>query len=143
MLKKIPDILSSDILKCLMDMGHGEELVIADANFPATGTGQRVLYAKGVNIPDLLEAVLKFFPLDNYVSEPVGVMQPADIHRQTPTVWSKYKQIIAASEECEKFTDFEHIGRDDFYERTRKAFAVVSTSETCLYANVILKKGVV
>ncbi|HOK66324.1 MAG TPA: L-fucose mutarotase [Anaerohalosphaeraceae bacterium] len=141
MLKGIPAILSPELLKVLMEMGHGDELVLADGNFPACSNARRLIRADGLMIPPLLEAVLKFFPLDQYVQRPAVLMQVVPGDPTRPTIWEEYRRIIRAS--GEKFTDFEQIERHAFYERARNAFAIVATSEPALYANLILKKGVV
>ncbi|MBM4102894.1 MAG: L-fucose mutarotase [Planctomycetes bacterium] len=141
MLKNISSILSPELLKVLMEMGHGDEIVIADGNFPAASIAQRLIRADGHSVPPILEAVLKLFPLDIYVKKPVALMQlvPGDTVK-TP-IWEEYRSIIKAS--GEKFDDFENVERFAFYERARKAYAVIATSESALYANIILKKGVV
>jgi L-fucose mutarotase len=140
MLKGIPSILSPELLKILMEMGHGDELVIADGNFPAASIAKRLIRSDGNMIPELLEAVLKFFPLDKYVELPVSLMAvvPGDPYK--PTIWEKYRAIC---KKHEHFTDFEKVERFAFYERAKNAYAVIATSETALYANVILKKGVI
>ena len=143
MLKNIPDIISPALMNVLMEMGHGDELVLADANFPATELGKRVVYASGHGVPAVLEAVLKLMPLDIFVEKPVLLMQTGPQFPDTPPVWDAFKAVLAGSDEAPHFKEFEWLERFDFYERTRKAFAVVSTSETSLYANIILKKGVV
>lgn len=141
MLKYIPGILSPELLKVLMEMGHGDEIVIADGNFPAASIAQRLIRADGHGVPPVLEAILKLFPLDIYVPQPVALMQvvPGDTVK-TP-IWDQYRKILKDS--GEKFTDFEHVERFAFYERAKKAFAVIATGESALYANIILKKGVV
>jgi L-fucose mutarotase len=141
MLKGIPNILSPELLKILMEMGHGDEIVIADGNFPAASIAQRLIRLDGHSVPEVLEAVLKVFPLDIYVEKPVMLMQvvPGD-DVETP-IWDKYDKIIRAS--GEKFDGFDNIERFTFYERAKKAYAVVATSESALYANIILKKGLV
>jgi L-fucose mutarotase len=140
MLKQIPSVLSPDLLKILMEMGHGDEIVIADGNFPSASIAQRLVRSDGNMVPQLLDAILKFFPLDPYVELPVALMAvvPGDTYK--PTIWDTYREII---KKHEKFSDFEYVERFAFYERAKKAFAVIATSETALYANVILKKGVV
>jgi L-fucose mutarotase len=124
-----------------MEMGHGDELVIADGNFPAVSIAQRLVRSDGNMVPELLEAVLRFFPLDPYVEAPVALMQvvPGDTYK--PTIWDTYKEIIRKFPN--KNSAIENVERFAFYERAKKAFAVVATSETSLYANIILKKGVV
>lgn len=141
MLKNIPSILSPELLKILMEMGHGDELVIADGNFPAASIARRLVRADGHGVPAMLEAVLKLFPLDIYVPNPVALMQvvPGDTVK-TP-IWDEYRAIVKAS--GEPFSDFEHVERFAFYERAKQAYAVVATGESALYANIILKKGVV
>jgi len=140
MLKNIPPILSPELLKVLMEMGHGDEIVLADGNFPAASVAQRLLRCDGHGVPELLEAVLKFFPLDIYVEKPVGPMAVVPGDKTQPTIWETYRTIVRNS--GERFSDFEFIERFAFYERAKKAYAVVATSEKALYANVILKKGV-
>lgn len=141
MLKNIPGILSPEFLKILMEMGHGDEIVIADGNFPAASIAQRLVRLDGHMIPDILDALLKLFPLDTYVEKPVGLMAVMDGDPYKPVIWEVYKKKIEASKE--PFKDFEYIERFAFYERAKKAYAVVATGETALYANIILKKGVV
>lgn len=141
MLKNIPSILSPQLLKILMEMGHGDELVIADGNFPSASIAQRLVRLDGHGCPTVLEAILKLFPLDIYVDKPVALMQvvPGD-DVETP-IWDQYRKIIKAS--GEKFDDFDMVERFAFYERAKKAYAVIATSESALYANIILKKGII
>jgi len=141
MLKKIPRMLSQELLKILMEMGHGDEIVIADGNFPSASIAQRLIRLDGLGTCVVLEAVLKFFPLDIYVDKPVGLMQVVPGDKVKPVIWKEYKKIIKSS--GEKFNDFEFIERFDFYERAKKAYAVIATSELALYANILLKKGIV
>lgn len=140
MLKGIPSIISPGLLKILMEMGHGDELVIADGNFPAASIARRLVRSDGNMVPPLLKAVLKFFPLDPYVKSPVSIMSLVPGETYKPVIWEKYRAIL---KKHEHFTDFEYVERFAFYERARQAFAVIATSETALYANIILKKGVV
>ncbi|MBN1507735.1 MAG: L-fucose mutarotase [Sedimentisphaerales bacterium] len=140
MLKGIPPIISPELLLVLMEMGHGDEIVLADGNFPAASTAQRLLRADGHGVAELLEAVLKFFPLDVYVDKPVALMAVVPGDKAKPTIWEQYRKIITAS--GEQFSEFEFVERFAFYERAQDAYAVVATSEKALYANVILKKGV-
>lgn len=141
MLKNIPSILSPKLLRILMEMGHGDEIVLADGNFPAASVAQRLVRCDGHGIPELLEAVLRLFPLDSYVEQPVALMSVVPGDRTKPTIWKRYRALIAASNE--PFSDFEFVERFAFYERARRAYAVVATSEAALYANIILKKGVI
>lgn len=141
MLKLIPSILSPDLLKILMEMGHGDEIVIADGNFPSASVAQQLVRLDGHGIPEILEAILKLFPLDTYVEKPVGLMavMPGDPYK--PIIWNKYRKILETEKEV--FKDFEYIERFAFYERAKKAYAIIATGETSLYANMFLKKGVV
>ncbi|MFZ0453200.1 MAG: RbsD/FucU domain-containing protein [Ignavibacteriaceae bacterium] len=141
MLKNIPGILSPELLKILMEMGHGDEIVIGDGNFPAASIAQRLLRLDGHGIPVVLKAILKFFPLDAYVEKPVGLMAVTPGENYNPVIWNEYREIILISKE--PFKEFEFIEKYAFYEKARKAYAVVATSESALYANIILKKGVV
>jgi L-fucose mutarotase len=141
MLKHIPSILSPDLLKILMEMGHGDEIVIADGNFPSASMAQRLVRLDGHGTPEILEAILGLFPLDTYVEKPVGLMavMPGDSYK--PVIWEVYKKKIIESKE--PFKDFDYIEKFAFYERAKKAYAVIATGESALYANIILKKGVV
>jgi L-fucose mutarotase len=140
MLKNVPPILSPELMKTLMEMGHGDEIVLADGNFPAASVARRLVRCDGHGVPELLEAVLKFFPLDIYVDRPVALMAVVPGDKTRPTIWEQYRTLIKNS--GEKFSDFEFVERFAFYERARHAYAVVATSEKALYANIILKKGV-
>jgi L-fucose mutarotase len=141
LLKHIPNILSPELLKVLMEMGHGDEIVIADGNFPAASIAQKLLRLDGHGVPEVLKAILKFFPLDPYVEKPVALMEIVPGDKVDPVIWQSYRDLI--KKEYESFTEFEFIERFAFYERAKKAYAVIATSESALYANIILKKGVV
>lgn len=141
MLKGIPKILSPELVKVLMEMGHSDQIVIADGNFPAETMGKKVIRADGHGVPELLEAILKLFPLDQYIEQPVKLMQvvPGDPYK--PEIWDQYKEIIKAVGENE--AGIENVERFEFYERAKEAFAVIATGEKALYANIILQKGVI
>jgi L-fucose mutarotase len=141
LLKLIPGILNPDLLKILMEMGHGDEIVIVDGNFPAASIAQRLVRLDGHNVPEVLEAILKFLPLDTYVEKPAVLMSVVPGDNIKPDIWEKYKKIIINIKE--PFTEFDYIERFAFYERAKKAYAIIATSESALYANIILKKGVV
>jgi L-fucose mutarotase len=141
MLKGIPPVLSPDLLKILMEMGHGDEIVLADGNFPAASHAQRLVRCDGLDIPPLLEAVLRLFPLDTYVDKPVALMAVVPGDTVKPVIWETYRKIVR--EVSGETADFDYLEREAFYQRARKAHAVVATSEKALYANVLLKKGVV
>lgn len=139
MLKNIPSILPPELLKILMEMGHGDELVIGDGNFPAAACAQRLVRCDGHSVPAILDAILKLFPLDTYVDAPVALMDNGD-EANRPPIWAEYEKIVEKNEGEKKF---ELVERFDFYDRAKKAYAIVSTGETAIYANVIIKKGVV
>ena len=141
MLKRIPAILSPELLKVLMEMGHGDELCLADGNFPAAAWAKRLVRLDGHGVPVLLEAVLRYLPLDTFVDHPVAVMQTADGRR--PPVWDEYEAAIGKHESAAFGNGFEVVERFAFYERAKQCYAIVATGETALYANVILKKGVI
>lgn len=140
MLNGIPKILSSDLLKLLMDMGHGDELVIGDGNFPAAAMGVPVVHLDGHGVPEVLEAILKFFPLDAYVAQPVALMDIIPGDTIVPTIWEKYRESLQA---FGYESGMEKMERYAFYNRARRAFCVIATSEPAQYANIILKKGIV
>ncbi len=139
MLKGIPPILSPELLKILMEMGHGDEIVIGDGNFPAASLAKRLVRLDGHGVPEILDAVLALMPLDTYVAEPAALMATTQGDPE-PEIWKIYEQIVEKREPGKKI-GFEE--RFAFYERTKKAYAVIATGETAVYANIILKKGVV
>jgi L-fucose mutarotase len=141
MLKGIPNILSPELLKILMEMGHGDEIVIADGNFPAASNAQRLIRCDGHNVPDLLASILELFPLDTFVKQPVSLMDVVPGDKYKPEIWDIYRQIVNKYDS--HFTDFEIIERFEFYIRAKKAYAIVATSEMARYANIILKKGII
>ena len=138
MLKGISPLLSPELLKVLDEMGHGDEIVFADANFPTVSTGKRIVRADGIGAVELLDAVLQLFPLDQFVEAPVTLMDPAGGLDHDPPVWEAFGRIIEKHQpgvRCEK------IDRFAFYERAKNAYATVATGENALYACVIIKKG--
>lgn len=139
MLKGIPSIISPELLKILAEMGHGDEIVIGDGNFPAASNAKRLVRCDGHGVPELLDAILGLFPLDPYVESPVILMQVTPGDNVVPVIWDEYRAIVAKHGEW-KFSEIE---RFDFYERAKTAYAIIATGEAALYANVILKKGVV
>lgn len=141
MLKRIPAVISPDLLKILMEMGHGDELVIADGNFPAASMAQRLVRADGLGGAVMLDAILQLLPLDQYVSAPAALMAVVPGDTVIPVIWDEYRTIIKRHEDG--FVDFDLVERFAFYERAKTAYAVLATSEAALYANVILKKGVI
>lgn len=141
MLKGISKLISPELLKTLMEMGHGDEIVIGDANFPAASHAQRLVRCDGHDIPSLLDAILRLLPLDQYVSHPAALMQVVPGDQVETTIWDTYRAIIEQHSGLKE--PFEQVERFAFYERSRKAYAIVSSGEGALYANIILKKGVI
>ena len=138
MLKGIPKIISPELLKIMMEMGHGDEIVIGDGNFPGASMNARCVRCDGHDAVDLLKAMLELFPLDTY-AKPAYIMAKTPGDTVATPIWDEYAEIIKpyTSEELVQVERFE------FYERAKKAYAVVMTGESALYANIILKKGVV
>lgn len=141
MLKGIPSILTPQLLKILMEMGHGDELVIGDGNFPAASMAQRLVRCDGHAVPPLLDAILALMPLDTFVDSPVALMQVVGGGGDEPPIWQTYRDIVGTR--SPDASGIEHVERFAFYERAKQAYAIVASGESALYANVILKKGVV
>lgn len=141
MLIGIPNILSPELLKILMEMGHGDEIVLADGNFPAASNAKRLIRCDGHNLPDLLDAILQLFPLDARMKQPVSLMGVDQDDNYIPEITKTFKLIVSKYDS--HITDFEIVERFEFYERAKKAYAIVATSEMARYANIILKKGVI
>jgi L-fucose mutarotase len=141
MLKGLEPLLSADLLHVLRSMGHGDDLVIADANFPAATMGRRVVRLDGVSSPRALEAVLSLMPLDDFVSEPCARIEVVGDPDAVPEVCKEFQKVIDKAEGG-RFK-LAKIERFSFYERAREAFAVVQTGEIRLYGCVLLKMGVI
>ena len=140
MLIGISPLISPELLATLHRMGHGDEIVFADAHFPGHSVNERVIRADGIQIAPLLDAVLPLFALDTYVESPLVMMAAVPGDTLDPAVEERYRKAIDRH-----WPDAPPIARIDrfaFYERARKAFAVVMTGETAKYGNIILKKGV-
>ncbi len=141
MLKNIPPSFSPELLKIMMEMGHLDDLVIGDGNFPGASHARNLIRCDGLGIPALLDDILQFFPLDDINPCCVTLMEVSRKGYGTPPVWEEYRRII---EKREGRTDcIEWLPRYDFYDRAKQAYAVVTTSESALFGNIIIKKGVV
>lgn len=140
MLKGISPLLSPELLAVLARMGHGDEIILADAHFPGETFNKYVLRADGLRIPDLLEAILPLFELDSYVPAPLSMMAAVEGDQLDASVEESYLKAIHKTNP--KIAPIERIDRFAFYDRARSAFAVVMTGETAKYGNIILKKGV-
>jgi L-fucose mutarotase len=139
MLKGIKPCISPELLKVLSEMGHGDEIVLADAHFPGHSVNSRVLRSDGLRIAELLDGILPLFELDSY-APPLVMMAAVAGDRLDPAVEKFYMKSIHAHAPRTKAP--EQIDRFAFYERARTAFAVVMTGETAKYGNILLKKGV-
>ena len=143
MLKGIPKFLSPELLKALSEMGHGDRLVIADGNFPAESKGKDaiVIRCDGHGIPEILEAVLTVFPLDDFVDKAAWLMQVPG-GGEEPEIWKKYRDIIEKHERkgTELLAD---MPKPEFMEETRKTYLIIASGESALYANIMLQKGCV
>jgi L-fucose mutarotase len=140
MLKGISPLLSPDLLAVLCRMGHGDEIVLADAHFPGHSVNALTLRADGVGIPALLGAILPVFELDSYVDAPLVMMAAVAGDKLDPCVEKNYRAAI--ERHAPKAPAIAYIDRFSFYDRARKAFAVVMTGEVCKYGNILLVKGV-
>ncbi len=139
MLKGINPILSPQLLKILSEMGHGDEIIIADGNFPGANLARNLVRADGISCVDMLDAVLSVFPLDkadtkNFILMATGEGEP------TPAIWAEYETVL---NKHEPDAHMEQLERFAYYERAKKAYAVIATGETAIYANILLKKGCV
>jgi L-fucose mutarotase len=141
MLRNIPPILSPDILWSLRAMGHGDDLVIVDANFPATALGARCHRLDGVTATDVLQAVLTVMPLDSYVPDPALVMEVVGDPDAVPPIVAAFQTIT--SQTADHPATLGKLERFAFYTRAKTAFAIIQTGETRLYGNIIVKKGVI
>ena len=141
MLNKIPKILPPELVKIMMQMGHGDEMVIGDGNYPCDSMGTRVVRLDGHGVAAILDAVLELFPLDVYVERPTALMSvvPGDPVGQ-PEIWQTYAEILKKHGHV---IPSEMVDRFAFYDRAKTAFVCVATSEPKQYANIILKKGIV
>lgn len=140
MLNRIPKILSPELVKVLMEMGHGDEILIADANYPAKTNNECVIRADGIGATDILKAILAIMPLDSYADYQGILMEVVPGDPVVPTIWDDYQSEVEQHFEGAVIKKME---RQSFYQYSKKCFAVVQTGETALYGNLIIKKGVV
>jgi L-fucose mutarotase len=140
MLKGLSPLLSPELLSVLCRMGHGDEIVLADAHFPGETFGKRVIRADGLSVPALIDAILPVFELDGYGESPLTMMAAVPGDKLDPKVEKAYRKAI--DKHAPKTPTIMRIDRFAFYDRAKMAFAVVMTGETAKYGNIILKKGV-
>jgi L-fucose mutarotase len=146
MLKNIDKIISSDLLKVMYEMGHGDELCIGDGNFPAAQCAKRgggiLIKADGHGVVALLKAILKLYPLDTYVDQPVTLMEKVPGDPISVPIWDEFADAIS-EEDARGAGTIQYVERYRFYEQAEKCYAVVLTSDSAQYGNIILKKGLV
>ena len=146
MLKGIPKILSPALLKVLCEMGHSDRICIADGNFPAESMGKDAIVIRmdGHGIPEILDAILTVFPLDEYVETPVTLMDlmARDKGKVKTPIWDTYAEIVT-KHDARGNAAIGNIDRFDFYEEAKKCYAIIATGESAIYANIILQKGVI
>lgn len=142
MLKGIPDVISPELLKILDEMGHGDDLVIGDSNYPAASNAKRLVRADGHGVPEMLDAILSLFPLDTFIDTPVSLMQVVPGDTTVPVIHDRIKEVVrrhdsrgdAAVTSVERFA---------FYEKAKQAYAILATTEPAAYGCIIIKKGVI
>jgi len=142
MLKGIPDIISPELLKILDEMGHGDDLVIGDSNFPAASNAKRLVRADGHGVPELLDAILSLFPLDTFVEKPVSLMQVVKGGPTVPEIQERIRGVVRKHDPRGDLA-VTSIERFEFYEKARQAYAIVATTEPGAYGCMIIKKGVI
>lgn len=142
MLKGISPVVSPELLKIIAEMGHGDELVISDGNFPGASVGKRIVRADGHGGAEVMKGIIALFPLDDFVEAPMAVMEVPDgmFPGNEAPIWAEFRKIADTDLPTAKFEFMEH---DAFIDRCRNAYCVVQTGEKALYANIILRKGVV
>lgn len=141
MLRNIDPLLSPDLLHALRAMGHGDDIVIADANFPGSSIGPACIRADGSSASDILRAVLSVMPLDSFVPDPALTMQVVGDAETIPDAVADFQRII--TDTADNPVQIRSLERFDFYDRAASAYVIVQTGERRLYGNIILKKGVI
>lgn len=141
MLRGIDPVISPELLDILFKMGHGDEIVIADAFFPGDTFGKKVVRADGIKIPDLLRGIMPLITLDTYVQSPLVMMAVVEGDELDSSVELSYRKEI--DQFWPETSKIQRIDRFDFYDRAKNSFAVVMSGETAKYGNIIIKKGVI
>lgn len=140
MLKGISPVISPELLKVICEMGHGDELVLADANYPGASMAKRLLRADGVSVTTLLEGIAPLFPFETY-ADPLMMMEVVQGDESDPAIEAQYLEVIRRSDPAVAAPV--RLERFEFYARSQNAYALLMTGERRLYANIILKKGVI
>ena len=141
MLKGIDPLISVPLMTALMEMGHGNEIVFADANFPAVSNAKRIIYYAGHPIIPVLTAVLKHLPLDYAVDFSAILMAPPPANPLVPPIWEEFEALLKKEKDGDK--PLLKLQKPDFYARSREAFAIVLTGERRKFSNIILRKGII
>ncbi|MDR0378759.1 MAG: fucose isomerase [Candidatus Accumulibacter sp.] len=141
MLKGIDPLISPPLMNVLMNLGHGDEIVISDANFPAASHAQRLVHYNGHPLIDVLKGMLTLMPLDYAVDFSGILMAPPESMKSTPEIWADFAALFATQKNGDK--PFLKLGKPEFYERARRAYAVVTTGEQRRFSNIILRMGVI
>jgi L-fucose mutarotase len=140
MLKNIDPIISAPLLAALKEMGHGDDIVVVDTNFPAYATSGRIIHMPGVSAPRVVEAILSLMPLDTFVDAPAATMAMVG-GGGPPAIFADFQ---AACDKAEgRKVKIEEVERFAFYDRAKESYALVHSGERRLYGNIILKKGVI
>jgi L-fucose mutarotase len=142
MLMEISSLITPEVYEVICRMGHMDELVIADANYFAPALSGKVVFSYAPENHVLLAEILKYFPLDDDEEFPINVMTPDHVHIHEPQIWNDYQNVLARMYDSKKSL-LNKISRQEFYLRTKNAYATIQTSDPRLYADIILKKGVV
>jgi L-fucose mutarotase len=141
MLKGVPNSLSGELLKYMTEMGHGDEICIADANFPSASHAPRVVFAPSADGPHMLRAVLTLLPVDQFAPTPAVLMSGPNDGSERPPIWKEYYEVLAEfGVATEKIL---HETNASFYEHVRRTYVTVSTGDARLYGNIIVRKGIV
>ncbi len=140
MLKNIDPIITAPLLTVLKEMGHGDEIVVVDTNFPASSVGQRIIHMPGLEAKRVVDAILSLMPLDTFVDSPAATMRPGD-PKDASAIFQQFQDSCDKAEG--RKVSVEPVERFAFYERARRAYAVVATGERRLYGNIILTKGII
>lgn len=141
MLRNIPKILPPELVKDMMEMGHSDFLIIADANFPGTAHAKRMIRMDGIMIPELLDAIMQLFPLDGFVDDNVSLMKNLPTE-PVPKIWDIYREILNKRDTDKVFKEFTFLDRLPFYKKAEDAYVVIQTGDESRYGNIILQKGV-
>jgi len=139
MLKGIDPLLGPELLAILRAMGHGDEVVVSDANFPAKSLAKRLVRVDGIAAPRMVAAIVSLMPLDDFAAAAFR-MAVVNASSEIPPITLEFESVLQQAGEARAIEPLE---RQAFYERARSTFAIVSTGETRLYGNLILKKGVI